>query len=280
MKEKEEKGLFGLPKKDEVLLLSGVAAVILIFIALIIATPKFYGLFIGMAVMVAFVPYALTIYFEKRVKVELEANLPAFLREIAESKKTGMTLPQAVYKSAKIDYGKLSPEVKKMANQISWGVPFNEVLMRFARRSKSRFIERSIAIIIESQISGGAITDTLDSVAEDATIVKELEKERKSRLDQQVMIMYAIFFLFLAIVVALQSLLVPLITSQGFSLSSESPQEVLFFYRNLFFSMIVIQAVFNGLLAGQIGEGSIVIGLKHSAIFLVVGVVISMLFIF
>ena len=63
-------------------------------------------------------------------------------------------------------------------------------------------------------------------------------------------------------------------------MAASDPAEMLNFYRNLFFSMIVIQAVFNGMLAGQIAEGSPVVGLKHSVILLTVGVVMSWFFIF
>jgi flagellar protein FlaJ len=191
-----------------------------------------------------------------------------------------MTLPQALYKSAQVDYGKLSVELKKMANQISWGVPFHDVLARFSKRSKSGFIQRSIAIIIEAQQSGGALVETLDAVARDARMLKEAEAERKSKLNQQAVIIYAIFFLFMIIVVALQKLMMPLIYSKGFALATEDPDLIISYYQNLFFSMILIQGLFNGMIAGQIGEGSPILGLKHSAIFVIVGVMVSWLFIF
>jgi flagellar protein FlaJ len=230
--------------------------------------------------MVGFIPYSLSTYQGKQRILQMEENLPAFLRDIAEAKKTGMTLPQAVYKSSRVDYGKLSSEVKKMSTQISWGVPFSGVLRRFSDRTNSDFIRRSIAIIIEAEHSGGALAETLDAVARDARLIKESEKERVTRLSQQAMIMYAIFFLFLAIVVALQKLMVPLVTAGGFAVATQEPEAVLSFYRSIFFSMIVIQGIFSGLLAGQISEGSIVVGLKHSAIFLTVGVFTSWIFIF
>ncbi len=272
--------LFGLEKKYQLLLFSVAFAVLLILIALFIAPPSLYGIFIGVGVMIAFIPYSLTNYLESAKIKNMEENLPAFLRDIAEARKTGMTLPEAVYKSIKVDYGALSQDVQKMAYQISWGVPFNEVLERFAKRSKSRFIERSIAVILQAQISGGALTETLDSVARDASLIKEAEKEKKSKLSQQSMIMYAIYILFVIIVVALQKLMIPLVSAKGFAVAVTNPQEMLLFYRNLFFTMIVVQAVFSGMIAGQISEGSPVAGLKHSAILLVVGVVLSWFFIF
>ncbi|HIJ98412.1 TPA: type II secretion system F family protein [archaeon] len=278
-KTKESEEFLGLSKKKQLLYFSIIFAALITLIAILLAPPRLYALFVGLSVMVAFIPYSLHSYFEAARLRDMEDNLPEFLRDIAEARKTGMTLPEAVYKSMRIDYGRLTPEVQKMAYQISWGIPFDEVLKRFAKRIKSRFIERAIAIIIQAQISGGALTDTLDSVARDATLIKEAEKERKTKLNQQALIMYAIYILFVIIVIALQKLMIPLITSQGFTLATQNPEEIVQFYKNLFFSMIVIQAVFNGMLAGQISEGSPVIGLKHSAIFLAFGVVASWFFI-
>ena len=277
----DEKKYLGLSKEHLVLLLSCSLAVIFAVMGIALAkTPKLYGLFIGLSVIVAFVPYSLLLYFRKQRVKAIEEHFPEFLRDIAESKKSGMTIPQAVYKGAQTDYGELTSEVTKMSSQISWGIPFNDVFKRFSERVKSKFIERSVAIIIEAQTSGGAITDALDAVASDARLIKQLEKERKSKLNQQILIMYSIFFLFLAIVIALHRLMIPLVSSRGFSLATEDPIKIMSFYRNLFFSMIVIQAIFNGLLAGQIGEGSLAMGLKHSAIFLIGGVFIAFFFLF
>ncbi len=276
----ESKQILGLTKKQQMLFFPAICGAAIVIVSLFLGSAKLLALSIGIAIMIGFIPYSLYSYFEAARLREIEENLPSLLRDIAEARKTGMTLPQAVYKSISVDYGKLTPEVQKMAYQISWGIPFDDVLKRFARRVKSRFIERSVAIIIQAQLSGGALTDTLDSVARDATLIKEAEKERKGKLNQQAMIMYAIYILFVIIVIALQKLMIPLVTSKGFTLASQNPDEIISFYRSLFFSMIVIQAIFNGMLAGQISEGSPILGLRHSVIFLAFGVVASWVFIF
>jgi len=272
--------LFGLEKRYTVLLLSGIGSIAFFLLMFFLGPIDMLGFSIGVTLAISFLPYSIYSYLEKKKILDMENNLPSFLRDLAESRKTGMTLPQALYKSARVDYGKLSLELKKMANQISWGVPFQEVLHRFSKRSRSPFIQRSIAIIIEAQQSGGALIETLDAVASDARMLKDAEQERKSKLNQQSLIMYAIFFLFMAIVVALQKLMMPLIYSKGFALATEDPTVIVSYYRNLFFSMILIQGLFNGMIAGQISEGSPILGLKHSAIFIIVGVIVSWLFIY
>jgi len=277
-KKKEE--LFGMSKKEQVLVSSIGGALLVAIVTMLYVPADMFGLFIGIALAVGFVPYSIYNYTEKKKIKKMEEILPNFLKDLAEGRKTGMTLPQALYRSSKIDYEELTPEVKKMANQVSWGIPFSEVLKKFSDRCKSRFIQRSMAIVIEAQVSGGALTDTLDSVARDARLIKETEAERRAKLNHQAMMMYAIFFLFVAIVVSLQKLMLPMVTSNSFSVSVESPAEIMGFYKNLFFSMIMIQAVFNGMIAGQISEGSPILGLKHSALFVIVGVIAAWLFIF
>lgn len=49
------------------------------------------------------------------------------------------------------------------------------------------------------------------------------------------------------------------------------------YYRSLFFTMIMVQGLFSGLIAGQIGSDSIVAGMKHSFIMVFSGLLIFMI---
>ncbi len=232
--------------------------------------------------IVGFMPYFFNRYFRYARLKAMEESFPEFLRNLAESQKSGITLPQAIMNSTKVDYGPLSEEVKKMAFQLSWGVPFPKVLKKFSERVKdSSFLKRSVAIILEAHRSGGDIAEVMESVAESARQVKELESERKSRFNQQLLVMYAIYLIFIIIIVALNKILLPMfalsaseeIGGVSFSMGTLDPE----FYRTIFLHMILMQAVFAGLIAGQVGEGSVVAGIKHSAIMLAIG---SLAFIF
>lgn len=227
-------------------------------------------------------PYFFTRYFKYTKLKGMEESFPEFLRSLSESQKSGITFPQAIVNSAKIDYGPLSEEIKKMGFQLSWGVPLPKVLEKFSERVKeSDFLRRSIAIILESYRSGGDVAEVMESVAESARLVKELESERKSKFNQQLLIMYAIYIIFIIIIVALNKILLPMFTlsasqdigGMSFAMGTLDPE----FYRTIFLHMILMQAVFAGLIAGQVGEGSVIAGIKHSAIMLAMG---SLAFIF
>ena len=51
---------------------------------------------------------------------EVEERFPDFLQDISRNIKSGMTFTQAVKATKNINYGALSPNVKKIVNQIDW----------------------------------------------------------------------------------------------------------------------------------------------------------------
>lgn len=140
-------------------------------------------------------------------------------------------------------------------------------------------------------------------------LIKDVQQEKATLMNEQVMMMYAIFFIFLGISIALVKFLIPIVQTQsteGFGLmkgygsdpcvkcvdSSESscigcsifytiseamgfgkPGETQSYYKALFFTMIVIQGFFSGLMTGQIGSDSVAAGVKHSLIMVIAGVV-------
>lgn len=257
------------------------------------------GNIVLISMIVGVMPFVLLSYVEYHGIKSAEEQLPLFLRDLAESQKSGMNLPQALQIAVKTDYGVLSKEVKKMNDQLSWGIPLQEVLNRFSQRMhRSNLIGRAIRIINEAYSSGGNITDTMEATAVDVTLIKDAEKERRSLMTQHVTMMYAIYFIFLVIVLVLTKILLPMLQigkeTQGTFMAFQDPCSVcvgtshLFcvscsafsllcqmfgfgtgincYYKALFFSVIIVQGLFTGLIAGQIGENSAIAGAKHSLI--------------
>ncbi len=233
-------------------------------------------------------PYLFYQYFDYTRTKAIEDKFPDFLRSLAEAQRSGITLIDAIHQARDVDYGALTPEILKMSSQLSWGVPFPKVMRMFEdRMSRSEFIKRTVTVVMEAFESGGDIAEAMSSVASNAVLVKDLEAERQNKLAQQVLVMYVIFFIFLGMVIVLQKILGPLFTMNlsggggglfggATGVGSVSQQFGPSYYRKMFFSMVVIQGVFNGLLAGQLGEGRVVAGIKHAAIMLITGVAIFM----
>jgi flagellar protein FlaJ len=126
-------------------------------------------------------------------------------------------------------------------------------------------------------------------------MVKEAEAERTSMVKQHIFLMYGIFFMFLGIAVMIVNVMVPMIETQpgirsdalGFSFINPCenmnmfpcdlfagvgsmfgvpPNAIASYYIALFFCVILIQGLCIGLITGQLGEGSVLAGTKHSLI--------------
>ncbi len=261
--------------------------------------------FIGLAIVI--VPYMLHKFFEFKKLKSYEETFPNFLRDLAEAQKAGLTLMQALQSTSKSQYGLLSTEIRRMYNQLTWNIPIERVLESFSERmKKSKTIVRSMMIIDQATKSGGNIEETMESLASNIESLKEVQEEKSTLLNQQVIMMYAIFFIFLGITLILIKFLVPLLQTQveasgmGFQGFSSNPCDQCTnnpdpgclgcatflgvasvfgfgngdagaYYRALFFTMIIVQGMFSGLVAGQIGSDSITGGIKHSMIMVLFG---------
>jgi len=240
--------------------------------------------YLPIGIILGFTPYLIYKYIRFTKVKKMEEAFPDFLRMLSESQKSGINLPQAIVNASKTNYGYLTEEIKKMSSQISWGIPFPKVLKMFSERVKdSDFLRRSAAIILEAYRSGGDVAEVMSSVADSSRMIKELEADRSSRFNQQLIIMYAIYVIFIIIIIALNRILLPMfsmssggdVAGVALTMGNLDPNT----YRTLFFHMIVIQAVFSGLLAGQVGEGSVIAGIKHILVMLTIGTLAFMFFI-
>jgi len=281
--------------KQILLITIGISAM-LIAIGIITSDTGIIGNAIILSTFLIATPILYVRYKRFREFKEMEENFPNFLRDLIESLRAGLPLHKAVISASKISYGTLSKEVNKMANQLSWGMSVDKVLNQFAQRVKdSKRMTSSVQVILQSYLSGGDVTSTLDSVADSQLILIETEKEKTSTLSQYVIVMYAISLVFIGIVVAVNKLMVPIfgLSQQGaeFGLSNPcdacsglecsvcsmfkatsgnvfglDPDSIGSYYTALFFFMSIMQAIFSGLVAGEISEGSVIAGARHSLI--------------
>ena len=99
-------------------------------------------------------------YYWERVekeKNEVEEKFPDFLRDLAEYWKGGLSMTVAVQTLATSEYGALNDEVKKMSDQLSWGVKFSDVIGQFAERLARRSCAAT-TLIAEADRAGGKIS--------------------------------------------------------------------------------------------------------------------------
>lgn len=264
-----------------------------------------FGNFIILSVLVVIIPRVLKSYFYfQRIK-KMEETFPMFLRDIAEWQKSGLTLQEALKNASKTDYGKLTEEIKKINIQLSWGTPLQEALKNFSERTNSDIIRKAIEIIVESYETGGNIEETMESLANNLSLIKEINKERKNIMSQHVVTMYIIFFIFLGISLGLLKTVLQIPAMKLYTLTGGEQkffcetcsgidclpctaflgiaklfslgENVAGYYKGLFFSMLLVQGIFSGLICGQISESSIKAGIKHSLVLTLIGLGVFMI---
>jgi flagellar protein FlaJ len=229
--------------------------------------------FVVFAVLIAIVPVAILDFKEQWRINSLENALPNFFRDLAGMNDSGMTLPNAVHLVAGAEYSTLTPHIRKLDNDMSWGAGFVEAMDRFGKNLGTPLANRSVDLIAKASKAGGDISEVLRAAAKDTFEVVNLATERSNNMLIYVIIVLVSFAVFLFVVAILVSTFLTTMATAGASAAASGAkgfmgQIDLFQYKRLFTHAGMLQGFFSGLVAGQMGEGRLISGLKYSAIML------------
>ncbi|PIX31966.1 hypothetical protein COZ60_01685, partial [Candidatus Bathyarchaeota archaeon CG_4_8_14_3_um_filter_42_8] len=125
----------------------------------------------------------------------LESTLPDFLTLVASNIKAGMTLDQAMWYSAKPEFGILSVEVKAGVKEAFSGESLAHTLDGLASRFDSKVFKRTILLLKKATATGGELTEVLERTTDDVRNNIITKKDIAASL-----VLYEIFILFAAIV--------------------------------------------------------------------------------
>lgn len=232
----------------------------------------------------AIVPITLLHLKESQRKDNIDKNLPLFLLALSSAVQSGANLIRAIETTAERNMGPLTPELKNLRANISWGMPIEDAFENFAQRTGTKMSRRVSTLLEMSLKIGGDIRANLEMIQQHVTDLQNLEKDRKASLAPYTYTIYISFAVFLGISVILssqffseflviQKMLIdsPGITEGGmFSSIINMDIEAL---NSILFNMSLIEAVFGGLAAGKIGSGNYVSGMKHIIVMIVMAVI-------
>jgi len=240
-------------------------------------------------ILISIVPVTLLQLKEVQRKDSIDRNLPLFLLALSSAVQSGANLIRAIEQTADRNMGALTPELKNLRANISWGLPMEEAFENFAQRTGTKMSKRVVILLEMALKIGGDIRSNLEMIQKHVTELQNIEKERKSSLAPYTYTIYISFAVFLGISVILSSqffsefevvqemiLDTPGAAEGGgtFSAIATLDLEAL---NTILFNMAIIEAVFGGLAAGKIGGGSYVGGIKHIVVMIVMAVVAFML---
>ncbi len=239
------------------------------------------------AAMAFFGPFGFYVSHKQKQIEKIERRLPDFLRDVAEAGRFGMTLADAIVVSSSGRYGKLTPEIKKMAAQIEWGVPANQALNLFAERVDTPLVNRVVAIIIKANDAGGNVADVLNMVSKDAKQVHMSEDEQKIAMTSYLAVIYISYAVFIVVIIILSSQFLSQMAQAGTQLQGGEMSQVsggggmgadiktenIPVIKYIFALAVFAHGIGDGLVAGVLQSGKITNGMKHSFILILIGFV-------
>ncbi|VVB61784.1 Type II secretion system (T2SS), protein F [uncultured archaeon] len=213
---------------------------------------------------------------KQKRKREIMDKLPDFLRDIANSSASGMTIYDSIRTASEGDYGRLTEELKMTAAQLSWGIPVDEVLTNLGERVNTNEVKR-LAITIKKALEIGGNTSTVfNAAAKELDQIRRVEQQRRTEMSMYSIVIFISFFVFLAVILIINgTIFKALYDLQGpmagksignLKIATINPIDV----KNMFFTFVFVQSLGGGLLGGFMMEGRISAGIRQAFILILI----------
>ncbi len=203
----------------------------------------------------------------------LETGIANFLRDLTETRKTGLSPEKCIENLSGRNYGAFSKELKKMSSDISWGRPMRNVIMGFVKKTRSWMSQIVMFLLLEAVDVGGGTISMIESLARFNNMTQEVEKEKKMSVRPYILIPY-----FAAVLLVATTLMTLIFTTQTVNMAgtTQGVGSVDVDFLTLIFTVSVITHCYLiGLVAGKISEESLAAGFKHSALLVLLAIVAS-----
>ncbi len=230
---------------------------------------------IAISFIIMFLPPAVVHIRVTREGGEMGTQLVSFLRDMVETRKTGIAPERCIQLLSKRDYGRFTPRLEKIASKLSWGVSFDSILSDELKATRNWFVAINLFLLIDSIDVGGGTPETLEALASFGEQILILEKEKASTLRPLLLIPYIGGVTTLLTATVFLSFVQGLSQMSNFSFSFNQ-------FALIFLPPVVINSILAGLVAGKASGEKISAGFLHSTILAVVVIIsisISPLFI-
>jgi len=270
-------------------------------IALLYVTPHYSDMEIYYAVIddhliiamiIVILPYAVFFEIWRRKLKSIESSIPDFLERLSGINRVGLTIAGAIHVLVNANLGLISYEIRRIKRDLDWGASVKEALVRFEERVNTAAIARTVTLITKASEMTGDIGEVLGIASADARMSETLKKERMGEMFIYTVIIYLAFFVFIFVVYVMNTNFLMILEGLGdvtsdtsglavagsssFSMAANMEVDV---FRRLLYHTCLVQAIFSGIIAGQMGEGMIKSGVKHVAIMLGVALILFNIFI-
>jgi len=205
-------------------------------------------------------------------KSSMERGISNFLRDLTETRKTGLSPEACISNLSGRDYGAFAKELKKMSSDIGWGIPMRNVIMDFVKKTKSWMSQIVMFLLLEAVDVGGGTISMIESLARFNNMTQEIEKEKKASVRPYMIMPY-----FAAILLVSTTLMTLLFTTNTIAMGGETAATTANtdFLTLIFTVSVITHCYLIGLVCGKISEESLAAGFKHAALLVLIAIVAS-----
>ncbi|SEV96010.1 type II secretion system F family protein [Halobacterium jilantaiense] len=229
--------------------------------------------------------FSLAYEISRRRRKAVEAGVPDFLDRFASTNEAGMAAVESFGRTVEGELGALTQELERTWADVQWGARMENAFERFRDRVDTPAISRVVTLTTNAMSASGDLGPVLRIAADEAKATRRLERDRRNELLTYLVVIYIAFFVFIAIVGALDVIFIPNIPTQSaapavdagnavdtgpFSQAGQLTEAKKEAYSTVFFHTGLVQAVCSGLVAGQMGEGTVKSGAKHATVMLAI----------
>lgn len=227
---------------------------------------------VSITLIISVVPPAIVHQKIASRKSSMERGISNFLRDLTETRKTGLSPEACISNLSGRDYGAFAKELKKMSSDIGWGIPMRNVIMDFVKKTKSWMSQIVMFLLLEAVDVGGGTISMIESLARFNNMTQEIEKEKKASVRPYMIMPY-----FAAILLVSTTLMTLLFTTNTIAMGSETAATTANtdFLTLIFTVSVITHCYLIGLVCGKISEESLAAGFKHAAFLVLIAIVAS-----
>ena len=205
-------------------------------------------------------PPALTYLSISRRERSAERALPSFLRDVTEARKTGLSPEKSIAHAARRrGYGPFSSILRKVTNQIEWGVSLRRIFEEVRSSIMSWPVRICFRVLVETIEIGGGAPETLELLAEYSEKMRDIEENQRGMLRPYLLLPF-LWTVLMALTVTFTLYTVTQINLPGASSSLPGMAGQL----TLLSAAIVFHCWLSGFFIGKVSEGAFAAGFKYA----------------
>ena len=221
---------------------------------------------ICLLIIASLLPLSIAYEIRNRYVVGVEKQLPEFLREISDMRDIGMTLQGAIHMIAGHKTGVLSTEIQVVSEELKYGSSLSGALVRMEERIGLTTVKRAISLLVRASQVTDHIREILGIAVADMEHYLKMKSKRFNVSFVYLAVIYLSFAIFLFAAYEMNVAFISSFSSFNVSFDISGNKQDMFIIG-------IILAFFSGIMAGQMSANTMLSGLKHSIIMLIMTII-------